>query len=175
MLEIQYFKSDVGQAHLILDRDSTLTADFGYTYQINDFAFLEGAVDALILAKRMNLTVSIATNQSGVGRGLFTAKQLLEFNLHLKNQIYNQTGLEISWILSCTHVEADLCSCRKPNPGMLLELIKLSSIPIEKTAFFGNSESDLIAGRSAGMYSRIAFGANLSEAIMKWGNSLDPN
>ena len=173
MLEIQHFNSGTGPAHLILDRDSTLTADLGYTFQIDDFAFLEGTVDAIILAKKMNLTVSIATNQSGVGRGLFTAKQLLEFNLHLKDQIYSQTGLELSWILSCTHVEADLCSCRKPNPGMLLELIKLSNIPIEKTAFFGNSESDLIAGRSAGMYSRIAFGANLSEAIMNWSDSLD--
>jgi len=175
MLEIQHFNSGTGPAHLILDRDSTLTADLGYTFQIHDFAFLEGAIDALLLAKKMNLMVSIATNQSGVGRGLFTTKQLLDFNLHMKNQIYDQTGLELSWILSCTHVEADVCSCRKPNPGMLLELITLSNIPSEKTAFFGNSDSDVLAGHNAGMYSRIAFGANLSEAIMKWSKSLDSN
>jgi D-glycero-D-manno-heptose 1,7-bisphosphate phosphatase len=175
MLEIQHFNSGVGPTHLILDRDSTLTIDSGYTFQLHDFAFLEGAVDALSLAKKMNMTVSIATNQSGVGRGLFTSKQLLAFNLHLKNQIYNQTGLQLSWILSCTHVEDDLCTCRKPNPGMLLRLMQLSNISNEKTAFFGNSDSDLLAGRNAGIYSKIAFGINLSEAIMEWGESLDSN
>lgn len=175
MLEIQHFRSAIGRAHLILDRDSTLTSDFGYTYQIEDFSFLDGAIDALSLAQKLNLTVSIATNQSGVGRGLFSVLQLHAFNSHLRNQIFNQTGLELSWILSCTHVEADLCACRKPNPGMLLELVKLSGIPIGKSAFFGNSKSDLFAGHNAGMYSRIAFGDNLSEAIMNWSNSLDSN
>jgi D-glycero-D-manno-heptose 1,7-bisphosphate phosphatase len=173
MLEIQQFNLGTGSPHLILDRDSTLTVDMGYTFQIDDFAFVEGAIEALLLAREMDMTVSIATNQSGVGRGLFTTEQLFDFNQHLRNQIYGQTGLEISWILSCTHVEADVCPCRKPNPGMLLELVKLSSIPREKSAFFGNSESDQLAGHNAGMYSRIAFGANLSEAIMNWSDSLD--
>jgi D-glycero-D-manno-heptose 1,7-bisphosphate phosphatase len=175
MLEIQQFSLGTGSRHLILDRDSTLTVDMGYTFQIGDFAFVEGAIEALLLAGEMDMTVSIATNQSGVGRGMFTTKQLFDFNQHLRNQIYGHTGLEISWILSCTHVEADACSCRKPNPGMLLELIKLSSIPRDKSAFFGNSESDQLAGQNAGMYSRIAFGANLSEAIMNWSDSLDIN
>jgi D-glycero-D-manno-heptose 1,7-bisphosphate phosphatase len=175
MLEIQQFNPGTCSPHLILDRDSTLTVDKGYTFQIQDFAFVEGAIDALLLAKEMDMSVSIATNQSGVGKGLFTTKQLFDFNQHLSKQIFDQTGLAISWILSCTHVESDVCACRKPNPGMLLELIKLSNIPKEKTAFFGNSDSDQIAGQNAGVYSRIAFGANLSKAILDWSDSIDIN
>lgn len=175
MLEIQNFSSKIFSRHLILDRDSTLIADSGYTHQTNDLIFLSGALEALSLAKKMNLTVSIATNQSGVGRGFFSREQLIKFNCNLANHILRRTGLELSWILSCTHVEADDCFCRKPKPGMLLELIKLSNIPMKKTAFFGNSDSDLNAGMKAGIYSRISFGPNLYGSIMEWGKSLDSN
>jgi len=175
MLEIQEFQSTSGLKHLILDRDSTLILDAGYTHLAKDLFFLDGAFEALVLARELNFSVSIATNQSGVGKGYFSVKQLREFNQQLRNQVFENTGLEISWIVSCTHVEEDMCVCRKPKPGMLLELIRLSGVPREQTAFFGNANSDFLAGQSAKIYSGIAFGTTLSPAILEWSNVLDSN
>ncbi|MCH8329310.1 MAG: HAD-IIIA family hydrolase [Nanoarchaeota archaeon] len=69
---------------VILDRDGTLVEDTGYAYKIEDFKLIDKVIDALKLLKD-NFKLFIVTNQSGIGRGLFTLEDFEKFNNHLTN------------------------------------------------------------------------------------------
>jgi D-glycero-D-manno-heptose 1,7-bisphosphate phosphatase len=172
-MEIQKFNYKSFPRHLIFDRDSTLITDSGYTFKIENLKFLPGALDALKLAKELEFMVSIATNQSGVGRGFFSVDEMKTFNDQLRESILVKTGLGLAYICSCTHTPEDFCSCRKPNSTMLEELIHLSGVPKKFTAFFGNAQSDFIAGQRAGIFSKISFGNRLYKDILELRTSFD--
>lgn len=172
-MEIQKFKHESFPRHLILDRDSTLIKDLGYTFKLDYLEFLPGTLDALKLAKELEFTVSIVTNQSGVGRGFFSLDEMKIFNTHLRDLISVETGLEMAYICSCIHTPEDFCLCRKPNPAMIDELIKITGIPRKFTAFFGNAKTDFIAGERAGIFSKISFGEKLYRDILELRKSLD--
>lgn len=158
---------------VIFDRDQTLILDKGYTHALEDLNFLEGALEAIVFANSIGAGVAIATNQSGVGRGLFSLQEMEMFHKQLVDQVHAKTGVQISAISACLHLPESKCSCRKPEPGLILSLLSKLGVSKEHTVFLGNSDTDLKAGMNAGVPSYLASGEDLIPALKKWSSAID--
>ncbi len=153
---------------VFLDRDQTLNIDHGYTHLVDDFAWMPGAPEALAQFHRHGIGCFIVTNQGGIGREFYTVSQMQEFNDHLMAQTVLAGG-HIQDITHCPHhPEAPTpamqtpCECRKPAPGMLLELAGKWNVDLTESVMIGDRESDVIAGRAAGCHAYLFDGSDLS-------------
>ena len=135
---------------VILDRDGVINEDSAsYIKNPNEWIPTPQSLEAIALLKQNNFHVVIATNQSGVGRGLYDISTL--------NQIHNKmikmlqdVGGAIDAIFYCTHTDEDDCNCRKPKIGMLEEIEKRFACSLKKIPAIGDSLRDLKAFRGIG-------------------------
>jgi len=137
--------------HLILDRDGVLNEeapDHGYILRPEQFKWLPGALEALVALSGQGVRISIASNQSGVGRGLMTAQDLDQVLATMRSQA-RAAGARIDAVFVCTHAPEAHCDCRKPAPGLLLSAVRESGIPASATLLVGDDGRDVLAARSA--------------------------
>lgn len=141
---------------VVFDRDNTLTIDKGYTHRIEDFQWNPQILPVFSLLSRRHIPVAIATNQSGVARGMFSIDQVNDFHTHLVASAAD-LGLQVVAIATCPHpaLEPPTCQCRKPLPGLLTELVKVMKVSPENGFMIGDQNSDLEAGRRAGLSSHL--------------------
>src|ERR1035441_2739663 len=104
---------------IILDRDGVINLDSDeFIKSPDEWIPIPGAMEAIARLNRAGYRVAIATNQSGVARGLFSLETLNA--IHQKLHAYaQQIGADIDAIFLCPHSAADNCDCRKPKPGLL--------------------------------------------------------
>jgi len=141
--------------HVILDRDGVLNreaADGGWVHRPEDWVWEEGALAGLRLLSEAGVRISVATNQSGVSRGVFPAADVDAVHRHLLDEI-RQHGCRIDRILVCPHAPADECRCRKPAPGLLEQAVEASGIAADETVCVGDALRDLQAAAAAGIRS----------------------
>ena len=139
--------------HLILDRDGVLNQeapDHGYILRPEDFRWLPGSLQALVTLSALGLRLSIATNQSAVGRGLMTDQDLDQVLGTMLEQA-RAAGARIAGVFVCRHAPEAHCDCRKPAPGLLLSALQDSGIPASQTLFVGDDLRDVDAARTAGI------------------------
>jgi D-glycero-D-manno-heptose 1,7-bisphosphate phosphatase len=139
--------------HLILDRDGVLNheaPDHGYILHPAAFKWLPGALAALAALSKAGLRISVATNQSAVGRGLMTQAQLDEITSTMHAQA-QEVGAHISGVYHCPHAPEVHCDCRKPAPGLLRAAVRDSGIPAAQTLVVGDDVRDVEAARAAGI------------------------
>jgi D-glycero-D-manno-heptose 1,7-bisphosphate phosphatase len=139
--------------HLILDRDGVLNQeapDHGYILRPGDFKWLPGALQALVVLSQAGVRISVATNQSAVGRGLMTAQQLQQVLDAMRGQA-QAAGANISGVYFCPHAPEAHCDCRKPAPGLILAAVLDSGIPAAQTLLVGDDVRDVEAARAAGV------------------------
>ena len=98
---------------------------------------------------KMGYQAAIVTNQRAVARGLMTLEDLKVIHRRLKQLLMRQYGLMLLDIACCPHNENE-CSCRKPNPGMILAMAKKHKLDLAASWMVGDSETDVEAGRRAG-------------------------
>ena len=134
---------------MFLDRDGTLIYDRHYCSKVEDVNLIPGAAEAVRLFNDLNLKVIIVTNQSGVGRGLFTQRRLGSIHRELWWQLSSKKAI-INAIYYCPHKPEDGCLCRKPKCGMLLMAEKDLNISLEESYIIGDKVSDVKAGVSVG-------------------------
>ena len=91
----------------------------------------------------------MCTNQSGIGRGLLTEADLTAIHEKLEAGV-RAAGGKLHGILYCPHLPDDGCECRKPKPGMVIQLMRDLAVGPEQTTFVGDSLRDLQAGQAAG-------------------------
>lgn len=161
-------KAPARRGAVFLDRDQTLTIDHGYTHLVEDFAWMPGAPDALGLFHAHGIACFIVTNQGGIGRGFYTVAQMQQFNDHLVAQA-DMAGGRITDIAHCPHhPEAPAtamrtpCNCRKPEPGMLLDLARKWNVDLAASVMIGDRDSDVDAGRAAGCGAYLFDGTDLA-------------
>ena len=142
---------------IFLDRDNTLVQDDGYVFEIEKFAWINGAAAALKRFHLAGIPVFIVTNQGGIGRNIFSENQMHCFNNHLINSA-KKAGGSITDIAFCPHHPLSLdpkmakaCRCRKPEPGLIFDLAKKWQIDLTESIIIGDRDSDIEAGRRAGM------------------------
>jgi len=138
--------------HLILDRDGTLNheAPGGYVLEPEQWLWLPGVAEALARLTARGYRLSVATNQSCVGRGLVTPSMLDRIHGRMRDEAA-RLGATITAVYCCPHVPADGCGCRKPSPGLVEQAISRSGIPREETVLIGDSARDLQAAWAAGV------------------------
>jgi len=135
---------------VILDRDGVINHDSDdYIKSPDEWQPLPGSLEAIARLCRADYTVVVATNQAGVGRGLFSQEMLIRIHRKMASSIRDKGG-RLDSVFFCPHSPAEQCGCRKPKPGMLLEIsdrlgIGLSSVPV-----VGDSLRDLEAAEAAG-------------------------
>ena len=143
---------------IFLDRDNTLIHDDGYIFEIEKFAWINGAVAALKRFHEANIPVFIVTNQGGIGRGIFSEDQMHHFNSHMIAAASKAGGC-ITDIAFCPHhplspnpAMAISCGCRKPEPGLLFSLAQKWKIDLGASVMIGDRDSDVEAGHRAGTH-----------------------
>ena len=134
---------------ILLDRDGVINQDSkDYIKNAEEWAPIKGSLEAIGYWQRRGIEFAVCTNQSGLGRGLFSMDDL--FNMHAKcNSILKSLGGKPLRFFFCPHTPENNCSCRKPK-ALLLELAieALGSKP-SNTVFVGDSPSDLKAAQAA--------------------------
>lgn len=142
-----------GIRHLILDRDGVLNEeapDHGYILRAADFKWLPGSREALVRLSQAGLRISVASNQSAVGRGLMSQEQLDQVLEAMRTQA-EAAGAHISGVYCCPHAPQANCDCRKPAPGLVLCAIEDSGIPAAQTLLVGDDVRDVEAAQAAGV------------------------
>jgi D-glycero-D-manno-heptose 1,7-bisphosphate phosphatase len=136
---------------VILDRDGTINHDsVDFIKSPEEWQPIKGSLEAIARLIQADYRVVVATNQSGIGRGLFDTKAL--FAIHDKLQrALGQVGGRIDAFFFCPHKADDNCRCRKPQPGMLIEVGRRFNVALEDAFMVGDSRKDLDAAAAAGV------------------------
>jgi D-glycero-D-manno-heptose 1,7-bisphosphate phosphatase len=133
-----------------LDRDGVINEDFGYVGSIDRFEFKEGIFELLKLLQDLGYELFIVTNQSGIARGYYSESDFLKLMDWVKEKLKKEK-IKIKDIAFCPH-HPDItgeCECRKPKPGMILDLAKRYSIDLKNSIMIGDSDSDMEACKKA--------------------------
>lgn len=137
---------------LFLDRDGVINIDKRHLYLKEDFVFTPGIFDLCKKYLEAGYIILVITNQAGIAKGLFTKEDFLKLTDWMNGQFLNN-GVIISKVYYCPHHPdiTGFCECRKPNPGMILQAIKEFNLDISECVLIGDMESDIEAGRKAGI------------------------
>ncbi len=149
-----------------LDRDGVINIDHGYTYRREDFVFVPGTLAACAQLHRWGFALVVVTNQTGVGRGLYTEADFQRLTAWMKDE-FAAAGAPLAGVYHCPHhPEATLaafrrtCECRKPAPGLLLAAARELSLDLAHSVLFGDKSSDIEAATAAGVPQRVLLGIN---------------
>jgi len=135
---------------VILDRDGVINHDSDdYIKSPDEWQPLSGSLEAIARLCRADYTVVVATNQAGVGRGLFSQEMLIRIHRKMASSIRDKGG-RLDSVFFCPHSPAEQCGCRKPKPGMLLEISDRLGIGLSGVPVVGDSLRDLEAAEAAG-------------------------
>lgn len=131
---------------IILDRDGVINADSdAYIKSLEEWQPLPGSIEAIARLSQAGHRLAVATNQSGLGRGLFDLDDLEAMHRHL-NELVAQAGGHLDGIFYCPHTPEDHCDCRKPQPGLLDAIARELSVELTDALLVGDSLRDLQAG-----------------------------
>lgn len=135
---------------VVLDRDGTINHDSDqYIKSPAEWRPIKGSLEAIARLTQAGFRVVVATNQSGLARGLFDMAALNAIHDVLQRAVL-QAGGRIDAIFFCPHAEESGCECRKPRPGMLLEIGKRLNVSLDGVPMVGDSLRDLQAAAAAG-------------------------
>jgi len=135
---------------VVLDRDGVINADSpDYIKSASEWNALPHSLEAIAKLTRAGFTVIVASNQSGLGRGLFDADELESIHQKMLHEV-SVAGGEIAAIYFCPHRPDENCDCRKPQPGLLQQIAADRQITMLDVPVIGDSARDLEAARAMG-------------------------
>lgn len=134
---------------IVLDRDGVINRDVdGPIVSPMAWEPIEGSLDAIARLNHAGFQVAVATNQSGIARGMLTVDDLHTIHKTMHEQV-TQAGGRIETVVFCPHSDADECECRKPAPGMLYTLSERLHVDLTKVSVVGDSLKDVQAAMAA--------------------------
>lgn len=135
---------------ILLDRDGVINQDsFDYIKSPDEFIIIPGSMEAIARLHAAGYQLGIATNQSGVSRTYYSEQVLLSIHQKMMKAI-NAAGGDIAAIEYCVHLPSEDCSCRKPQPGMLIRLAERLDCDLTDVPFVGDRVSDIQAALAVG-------------------------
>ncbi|MGH6827826.1 MAG: HAD-IIIA family hydrolase [Rhizomicrobium sp.] len=156
---------------IFFDRDGVLNADKGHVHRMEDFVWLDGAMDAVRLGNDRGYFAFVVSNQAGVAHGLYDREAVERLHDWMNEQLAAK-GAHVDAFEYCPHhAEAKVpayriaCRRRKPEPGMILDLLQGWPVDRSRSFLVGNMESDLAAARAAGIAGHFFKGGNLEQFI----------
>ena len=137
---------------IILDRDGVINFETGfYVKSIDEWKFLPGSAQAIARLSKAGYRIFVATNQAGIARGLYTRDTLEDIHALMLAAVAEEGG-QIEAIHYCPHRDEDNCDCRKPKPGLLLQIAEQHNVDLSRAVMVGDSLRDLQAALSAGSF-----------------------
>ncbi|HYW56260.1 MAG TPA: D-glycero-beta-D-manno-heptose 1,7-bisphosphate 7-phosphatase [Polaromonas sp.] len=135
---------------VILDRDGTINSDSDeYVKSPEEWTPLPGALEAIARLNHAGWHVVVATNQSGLGRGLFDVASLNAMHAKM-HKMLAAVGGRVDAVFYCPHSPEESCNCRKPLPGLFEQIGARFGVPLKSVPTAGDSVRDLVAGAAAG-------------------------
>lgn len=151
-------------AVLFLDRDGTLNEEVNYLSDPADLRILPGAPEAVRRFNAAGWAVVIITNQSGIGRGYFTAGDVAAVHAALTAELAIH-GAHVDAIYVCPHHPDAQCACRKPKPALYQQALADLGLPDAPCVAVGDKMTDLEPGRALGCRTilvQTGYGAELA-------------
>jgi len=143
----RFRKGEKIQRAVFLDRDGVILEERGYLSHPGDVSLIAGAAEAIKLFSRLGLKVVVVTNQSGIGRGLFTRRDYLRVKAAMDALLARQ-GAKTDGEYFCPHAPWEECGCRKPAPGLALIAGKELGLNLDESFVVGDKRSDMEMARA---------------------------
>lgn len=135
---------------IILDRDGALgQVPEDYVHSAEDWVPQPGALEAVARLNHGGWRVVVASNQSGIGRGLFDVATLNAVHARM-HKLLAQAGARVDAVFFCPHTPEDNCSCRKPLPGLYHQIAERYGATLSGLPAAGDSQRDTVAAAAAG-------------------------
>ena len=137
---------------VFLDRDGVINRsppNMGFVRRWSEFNFIPNARKAIRELTENGYRIVVVTNQSGIGRGLFSEESLTNTHSRMLAEI-SKAGGRIDAVYYCPHHPDAGCECRKPKPGMLIRAAREHHIELSSAYLIGDSATDIEAGQRAG-------------------------
>ena len=135
---------------IVLDRDGVINEDlWDYVTKKEDFKPIEGSLLAIKKLTDAGFNIVIATNQACISKKIINAKELRAIHDHM-SLLIEEAGGKIDYIAFCPHAPKDLCSCRKPETGLLGEIEERLGCSLKNSFFIGDKDSDLLCAINYG-------------------------
>ena len=135
---------------VILDRDGTINQDSDqYIKSPLEWKPIPGSLEAIARLTQNGWRVAVATNQSGIARGLFDMSTLNAIHAEMHRAV-GQAGGRIDAIFFCPHAADSNCECRKPKPGLLREIASRFDVELKGVPMIGDSLRDVEAAAAVG-------------------------
>ena len=136
---------------VFLDRDGTINYDPGYLSDPEALKLFPGVASAIARLNAEGIKTIVVSNQSGIGRGLFTESMLAKVHERLRDLLRNEAGATIDGIYYCPHHPDDGCQCRKPRQEMLLRASHDLHLDIGRSYMIGDKALDTMFAVNAGL------------------------
>ena len=133
---------------IFLDRDGVINKEVNYLHKIKDVEFIDGIFETCQYFNNLGYSIIIVTNQAGISKGFYDLNDYEILNKWILSQ-FKYHNIEILDVLHCPHSPESRCSCRKPEPGMLLYAKKKHHIEMQDSWLIGDKETDIEAAISA--------------------------
>lgn len=135
---------------VVVDRDGVINEESAaYIKSIAEWRPIPGSLEAIAALTQAGYRVAVVTNQSGVGRGLFTEATLAAIHDHMRAMV-RAAGGELAGIYYCPHAPDAGCDCRKPKPGLFRALERELGVSVAGVPYIGDKPSDVDAAEAAG-------------------------
>jgi D-glycero-D-manno-heptose 1,7-bisphosphate phosphatase len=132
---------------VFIDRDGTLIEEVNFLHRVEDLQYFSFTDEAIRLLKESGFLVVLVTNQSGIGRGIYTVDDM--HSVH--EQIQSDLTEKLDAIYFCPHLPDEDCSCRKPRLGMIEAALADLPIDLENSWMIGDKILDVELGLNAGI------------------------
>lgn len=135
---------------IVLDRDGVINEDSdAYIKSVDEWVPIAGSLEAIARLVHGGYRVLVASNQSGIARGLFTIDDLNA--MHRKMGLaLAQLGAQVEAVFFCPHAPEDGCQCRKPRPGLFEDIGRRLQISLDAIPVVGDALRDVQAARAVG-------------------------
>jgi len=142
---------------VFLDRDGVITEDPPhYAHRVDQVQIIPGSAEAIRLLNQRGYLVIVVSNQSGVAKGYYLEHDISLFNEEMKRKLSLENA-HIDAIYYCPHHPEGIikefrkaCTCRKPQPGMLIQAAEQHRVKLTDSFMVGDKFSDIVAGNSVG-------------------------
>ena len=135
---------------VILDRDGVINEDSDdYIKSVAEWQPIPGSLEAIARLSQAGFTIAIASNQSGIGRGLFDYDALFAIHARMQRAVADLGG-HIDLIEFCPETPENATIMRKPGPGMLLDIARRLQTSLDGVPFIGENLADVQSARAAG-------------------------
>lgn len=156
---------------VFFDRDGVLNVDVHFLYRKEEFQWVDGAIEAILLANAKEYYVFVVTNQSGVARGYYEEKDVLALHDWMQGEL-GKKGAHIDAFFYCPHhvdgivpAYALKCQCRKPAIGMIMRARDRYEVDMKRSVLVGDKDSDMECAANAGLRGLRFTGGNLFQQL----------